>query len=361
MGWRHATRRAVTYRARMADDDHSLRVAGLHHRYRSATTLAGVEFTVPAGSIVALLGPSGSGKTTLLRCIAGLESPVEGVIELGERVLSDVARGISVEPEARGLGMVFQDGALFPHLDVGANVGFGLPRSQRRGSRVSEVLELVGLAGYERRAVATLSGGQRQRVALARALAPQPAVVLFDEPFSNLDALLRAELRAEVHDLLRTTSTTAVWVTHDRSEAFLLADSIAVLRRGRVLQQAPPRQIYDRPIDPWVAGFVGEVNLVPGVADGTTARTALGDVVLSDPLQGEVRVLVRPEDLRLAGIDPHGGWRVSGVAFEGHDTVVSLTGPLETVRVRTRRSAVADGDHVGVTLRTDLVATAWPI
>ncbi|MCC6226482.1 MAG: ABC transporter ATP-binding protein [Microthrixaceae bacterium] len=332
----------------------------LHHGYRDLIVLDGVSLQAADGELVALLGPSGSGKTTLLRCIAGLERPSLGSISIAGAQVADSADGTFIGPEHRGLGMVFQDGALFPHLDVSDNVGFGLPRGQRRGSRVSEALEMVGLGGYEHRNVASLSGGQRQRVALARALAPRPALLLLDEPFSNLDALLRAELRAEVRDLLSATSTTALWVTHDRSEAFLIADSVAVLRDGRIAQQASPRELYDHPVDPWVAEFVGDVNLVPGVSDGACTNTPVGRLMLREPLQGPVQVLVRPEQLRLTTAPEGNLWHITAIDFEGHDQVVRLNGLLDGLLVRSRDRSWSVGDVVGVGQIDGLVVTGWP-
>lgn len=344
----------------VSGDDRSLQVTDLHHRYDDAEVLAGVTLVAPAGQVTALLGPSGSGKTTLLRCIAGLDTPAGGTIQLGAEVLSDAARRLHVAAEHRGLGMVFQDGALFPHLDVAHNVAFGLPRAERRGPRVDEALELVGLGGFARRSVHSLSGGQRQRVALARALAPRPGLLLLDEPFSNLDALLRTELRAEVRDLLRAAATTALWVTHDRSEAFQLAESVAVLRDGRVVQQDAPTDLYRRPVDPWVASFVGEVNLLTGVAAGPIAVTSVGEVTLADPSDGEVTVLVRPEDLTVVRTTSSGRWRVLDVVFEGHDHVLVVAGPAGPLRLRARRPGVAVGDRIGVAVRPDLTTVAWP-
>jgi len=335
-------------------------VVDLHHGYRDLIVLDGVSLEAADGELVALLGPSGSGKTTLLRCIAGLERPRLGSISIAGAQVADSADGTFIGPEHRGLGMAFQDGALFPHLDVGDNVGFGLPRGQRKGPRVSEALEMVGLGGFEHRNVAALSGGQRQRVALARALAPRPAVLLLDEPFSNLDAVLRADLRSEVRDLLHATSTTAVWVTHDRSEAFLIADSVAVLRDGLIAQQAPPRYLYDSPIDPWVADFVGDVNLVPGVSDGVFADTPVGRLMLREPLQGPVQVLVRPEQLRLTTAPQGDLWQITTIDFEGHDQVVHLDGALDGLLVRSRDRSCSVGDVVGVGPADGLVVTGWP-
>ena len=215
-------------------EDGGVDVRGVHKSFGTTAVLRDVDLDVPSGSVVALLGPSGCGKTTLLRIIAGLEAPDAGEVRVGGRLLTGPAT--SVPPEHRRVGMVFQDWGLFPHLTVAQNVGYGLPRGERRGARVDEALELVGLVGLGHRSPTTLSGGQQQRVALARALAPRPSVLLLDEPFSNLDAALRVQVRGEVHRLLRELGVTTVFVTHDQEEAFVLGDEVAVMSEGRVVQ-----------------------------------------------------------------------------------------------------------------------------
>ena len=212
------------------------------------------------GSFTAVLGASGSGKTTLLRVIAGFERIESGVVRLGTTVFDDGRT--SLPPERRRIGYVPQDGALFPHLRVAANVGFGLPRSSRR--KVGALLEAVGLTGLERRYPHQLSGGQQQRVALARALAIEPEVVLLDEPFSSLDAAMRASVRQEVAQILRARGTTTVLVTHDQDEALSMAERVAVLADGRIVANARPEELYRSPLDADLAGFVGEANLLPG-------------------------------------------------------------------------------------------------
>jgi iron(III) transport system ATP-binding protein len=327
-----------------------VRVEGLVKRFGPTTVLAGVDLDVAEGSICALLGPSGSGKTTLLRTIAGLERPDGGTVRTGDRLLCGA--GTFVAPERRRIGMVFQDGALFPHLNVAANVGYGLPRAQRKGLRVAEALAMVGLGGYAGRLPGTLSGGQQQRVALARALAPRPSVLLLDEPFSNLDAALRARVRSEVHGVLADAGVTAVFVTHDQEEAFVLGDEVAVMRDGRIVQRATPAELYRRPVDPWVARFVGDANLVAGAAEGSIARTVLGDVPLAADRHGPVEVLVRPEQLALGSPGPNGSGGsadVELVEFYGHDAVVIVR--LEggaVLKARVVHTAARRGDHVGV-------------
>jgi iron(III) transport system ATP-binding protein len=263
--------------------------------------LRGVSLTIEPGASVALLGPSGCGKTTLLRLIAGLEHPDHGIVRLDDEVLSGTAR--FVEPEQRRVGMVFQDGALFPHLTVAENVAFGLHKTADRGDRVAAALELVGLGALADRLPARLSGGEQQRVALARALSPEPAVLLLDEPFASLDATLRVQLRSEVRRLLSELGITSLFVTHDQDEAFVLGDEIAVMQEGQILQSGTPSELYEQPSDRWVASFIGDANLVPGQASGGRAETDLGQVPLVAGLNGfssgSVDVLLRPEFIEL--------------------------------------------------------------
>jgi iron(III) transport system ATP-binding protein len=328
-------------------------VRGLRAAFGGPDILRGIDLHVGAGSVVALLGPSGCGKTTLLRSIAGLERPTAGEVRIGDRVV--MGPGTHVAPEARRVGMVFQDWALFPHLSVAANVAYGLPRAERRGPRVAEALAMVGLEGLGDRSPGTLSGGQQQRVALARAVAPHPAVLLLDEPFSNLDTALRVDVRAEVHQLLVELGITTVFVTHDQEEAFVLGDEVAVMDRGEIVQQAPPAVLYDRPASPWVAHFVGDANLVPGAARGTTARTGLGPVPLRDEASGAVQVLLRPEELRLDALGGASGDGTAEAAVElveyyGHDCITfARLADGEVVRVRSGSAPrFRRGDRVAV-------------
>jgi iron(III) transport system ATP-binding protein len=299
----------------------ALSVGGLSKSFGDTTVLAGLDLEVPAGSLTAVLGPSGCGKTTLLRLLAGFEHADAGTIRLGERVLSDGR--LHLAPERRAIGFVPQEGALFPHLNVAANVGFGLSRSQRRGGRVGELLELVGLAGMVGRFPHQLSGGQQQRVALARALAPAPAVVLLDEPFDALDAGLRAQVRAEVRSALREAGATALLVTHDQEEALSLADVVAVMREGRIVQSTDPQSLYRDPIDAEVALFVGEAVLLDASLSEDDAETPLGRIPVRGVIHGARRgvVMLRPEqischDRPLTG-SPRG--RVIATEFYGHD------------------------------------------
>lgn len=283
--------------------------------------LYGVNFDVAPGEIVALLGPSGCGKTTLLRSIAGLERIAGGAISLnGKEVASNRQH---VRPEARLVGMVFQDWALFPHMTVEENVAYGLSRSANRDEQVAAVLTLVGLDGLGHRMPSTLSGGQQQRVALARALAPKPSVLLLDEPFSNLDTGLRVQVRAEVHALLSGLGVTAVFVTHDQEEAFILGDRVAVMRDGSIEQFGTPSEIYEHPSSAWVAEFVGDANFLRGDATGMSAMTPIGEVSLSESHVGEVDVLLRPEHMTVVDSESGNGV-VSNVEYYGHDHMVQV-------------------------------------
>jgi iron(III) transport system ATP-binding protein len=339
----------------------SIEVRGLSKAFGPTPVLREVSLGVEPGTVLALLGPSGCGKTTLLRTIAGLECPDAGEVLVADRVLARSIPGapaIDIAPEHRRVGMVFQDWALFPHRSVAGNVGYGLSRGERRSNRVEEALEMVGLGGLGERSPATLSGGQQQRVALARALAPRPAVLLLDEPFSNLDTALRVDIRTEVHRLLAELGITTVFVTHDQEEAFVLGDEVAVMRDGVIEQRAAPSALYATPASPWVAGFVGDANLVPGLATGDVAQTAVGPVELAVAADGPVQVLVRPETLTLA---PGEGARVELVEFYGHDSVYELT--LDTgLRVRARVAAsptLTRGQRVAVRY-AGAPTTAWP-
>jgi iron(III) transport system ATP-binding protein len=302
---------------------------GVRKAYGAHPVLGGLDLDVPAGTITAVLGASGCGKTTLLRLLAGFESTDAGTIALHGRTVDDGHRVLA--PEHRRIGYVPQEGGLFPHLSVAANIGFGLPRAARR-HRVAELLELVGLPGLGDRPPHKLSGGQQQRVALARALAPAPQLVLLDEPFSALDAGLRAQLRTDVADALYRSGTTAVLVTHDQDEALSMAELVAVLRDGRIVQAADPATLYEQPVDAEVARFVGEANLLPGDVLGSTARSPLGEhPVRSDTphLPAPALIMVRPEQLQLrpAASRDHADavtGRVLRREYHGHDATITL-------------------------------------
>src|SRR5918994_5537781 len=237
-----------------------IRLERVSRSFGAVRAVAAASLEVGRGEFVALLGPSGCGKTTLLRLIAGFEAPDDGTVRIGEHV---VAGGTWIPPERRHVGMVFQDYALFPHLSVARNVGYGLARRER-DRRVREALELVGLAGHGERFPHELSGGQQQRVALARALAPEPSVVLLDEPWSNIDPVLRDSMRDELAAILRRVGVTVVLVTHDREEAFSLADRIALMRAGTIVQAGTAEDVYFAPASRWAAEFVGAGNFVEG-------------------------------------------------------------------------------------------------
>jgi iron(III) transport system ATP-binding protein len=270
------------------------------------------------GELLVLLGPSGCGKTTTLRMIAGFERPESGEIRIGTEVVADARTW--VPPERRGVGIVFQDYALFPHLTVAQNVAFGILRLARRerAERVAAVLATVNLSEYAARYPHELSGGQQQRVALARAMAPQPRLLLLDEPFSNLDPELRVALRYEVRAIVRRSGITSVLVTHDQSEAFALADRIAVMHRGRLHQLADPETLYHRPASRFVAGFVGRAQFLSGTINAGHVETELGAFRLHSPLpQGSsAEALLRPDDLHIAP-DPTGGAQVVEREFGG--------------------------------------------
>jgi iron(III) transport system ATP-binding protein len=270
-------------------------------RYTAGGTAAvdGLSLALEPGETLALLGPSGCGKTTTLRLIAGFERPDAGTLTLEGRTLS--GPGVFVPPDERRVGMVFQDFALFPHLSVLDNVTFGLASLSRREqvARARTMLELFGLGGFEARMPHALSGGQQQRVALSRALAPGPRLLLLDEPFSSLDAALRASTRVEVRRVLESLETTVLLVTHDQSEAMAFADRLAVMREGKLVQVGTPEAVYLSPRTAFVAGFLGGTNVVSGNAEGAVARTVLGTVPLVGEARGTVLLSMRPEALRL--------------------------------------------------------------
>jgi len=311
----------------------AVELVGVTRSFGSVRAVDDVTLSLPAGGVMALLGPSGCGKTTTLRLVAGFEVPDAGEVHLAGEVVAGGGRW--VPPERRRVGMVFQQLALFPHLDVAGNVGYGLRGRSRpeRRARVGELLDLVGLAGYERRRPDQLSGGQAQRVALARALAPAPAVVLLDEPFSSLDVSLREEVRAEVRAILRAAGATALLVTHDQDEALALGDQVAVMLGGRLAQVAPPEEVYRRPASAGVAAFLGDTNLFAGDLAAGLLDTPIGRLALDGPA-GPATGLVRPEDLDVEE-DPAGDGRVVEVVYYGHDQVVTVALPGgTTVRAR---------------------------
>ncbi len=308
----------------------ALEVIGVAKSFGRNQVLHDVHLTIAEGSIVAVLGPSGGGKTTLLRIIAGFETVDDGVVRIGGTTATSAR--LVVVPERRRVGIVPQEGALFPHLDVAGNVGFGLSRGPQSVDRIAEVLRLVGLSGTERLRPTQLSGGQQQRVALARALAPNPVLIVLDEPFASLDAGLRTYVRDEVFDAIRAAGTTALLVTHDQQEALSMADQVAVLLGGSIVQSASPRDLYAEPERLDVATFVGEANVIDAVIadDRWSATCSLGEVPLRRQAtrSGDGQVVIRPEqiELLLPGDAPRGlaRGRVRSRSFFGHDAMVRV-------------------------------------
>ena len=280
--------------------DAVLRLQNVTKRFGGATAVSGLDLTVRDGELLTLLGPSGCGKTTTLRMIAGLESPSEGRIRVGDTTVAGIDGFTS--PENRDVGLVFQEFALFPHLTVAENIAFGLDGSDTE--RVEMLLDLVGLTGYGDRSPTDLSGGERQRVALARSLAPEPDVLLLDEPFSNLDVRLRVEMREEVRRILKETGVTAVSVTHDQEEAMSISDRVAVMYDGQLEQVDTPERVFQQPRSRFVASFLGHASFVSGRVDGDTVESGLGPISrasvdgLATQYDGtRVDVMLRPDDV----------------------------------------------------------------
>lgn len=288
-----------------------LSVRNLHKRFGAHQAVKDLSFDVEGGEIVALIGPSGCGKTTTLRMIAGFDALESGEIALNGTKISHLA------PERRGIGMVFQDYALFPHMTLLENVRFGTRGGQT--AKAMEMLELVGLAELGARFPDQISGGQQQRTALARSFAAGPGLILLDEPFSNLDPVLRSSTRREIRRLLKATGIGIVMVTHDQEEALSFADRVAVMEGGRILQCGTAREVYDLPKDRFVAGFLGRTNLIEGIADGTACATPLGRLELARPATGPVTLSLRPESIMIKTTTDADAGRIAAVEFKGHD------------------------------------------
>jgi iron(III) transport system ATP-binding protein len=332
--------------------EYALQISGLRKSFNGTLAVSDFDLEVADGEVCALLGPSGCGKTTTLRLISGLERPDSGSIAIGGRTLT--GDRVHVAPEKRRVGIVFQDYALFPHLDVAANVGYGLGRNPDQ-RRVADALSMVGLGDAGERPVHELSGGEQQRVALARALAPTPDLVLLDEPFSNLDASLRERLRGEVREILRRSGVTALFVTHDQEEALSLADRVAVMREGTVVQTGMPEEVYGQPASRWVADFLGEAEVLPATVGDGFVECELGRFGVDPGFRGPADLVVRPESVAVgAGPSPRGLEGEDGVVvartFYGHDQLVRVE--LASGRkIRSRRlgfPAWHPGDRVKV-------------
>lgn len=335
----------------------ALRALGLGCSFGSVHAVQDVDLELAVRELLVVLGPSGSGKTTTLRLLAGFERPDSGTIELDGRQVAGSGR--HEPPERRRIGYVAQDLALFPHLDVWHNVAYGLRRiaPAERDRRVADLLGMAGLAGLEARLPHQLSGGMAQRVALCRALAPRPAVVLLDEPFGSLDRALRSTLRDEVRQLLRAAGQSAVMVTHDQEEALSMADRVAVMRDGRIVQVGAPDEVHDRPVTPWVATFLGHGCLVPMVERDGLAETPLGTVRAERVVSGATRLLVRPEHLSLMA--PGEGACdavVEARRFEGSAVMLVLqAGDIEGLWATCPpdQRSLRVGDRVGLLLRDE--------
>ena len=306
----------------------ALRCEQLDKAYADEYAVRDLNLVVAPGEFVTLLGPSGCGKTTTLRLICGFEQPDRGRIHIEDELVVDAAH--STPPERRRVGMVFQEYALFPHLDAAANIAFGIESDRHKARRVADLLELVELSAFASRYPHELSGGQQQRVALARALAPAPRLLLLDEPFSNLDTALRAHVRRDVQRILQEAAATCIFVTHDQQEAFSLSDRVAVMIAGHLEQVGPPSEVYLRPTTREVANFVTEANYLPGEAAGLSVDCLFGRLPLVRPHAGRVDVMIHPEQIELSAILPDEAPAaalpvvVSWNEYYGHDQRIGL-------------------------------------
>ena len=331
----------------MAFENLIIRARSITKSYGSEIVLSDFNLDVWNGSIVGILGISGSGKTTALRLLAGFDKPDSGIIEMRNRVIS--SEDTFLPPEERNVGMVFQDYALFPHLNVEKNISFGLSRDEIKSGRLEEVLSMCNLETYRNKFPQELSGGQQQRVSLARALAPKPEVILLDEPFTSLDAHMARDLREEVVSLLRQTETTAIIVTHDQEEALSVCDVVSVLENGSVIQSATPQEIYLNPVSQTVANSVGDPNILKGFSVDGRVETSLGTFVTA--YNGALDVSIRPECIELL-LDSEGSYVVKECTFYGHDQVISFQNSKgEVFRARSLPNTIYEaGDKVNINI-----------
>jgi len=355
-----------TGREELAERETVLELDGVSKRYGDLPAVDDLSLSVRRGEFFTLLGPSGCGKTTTLRLLAGLDRPDDGVVRIGGETVA--GEGSFRDPEERDVGLVFQDFALFPHLSVAENIAFGLQdlQAEERAERVEDMLTLTGLQGYGDRGVDGLSGGERQRVALARSLAPRPAVVLLDEPFSNLDVRLRVEMREEVRRILRVLRVTVVSVTHDQEEALSMSDRVGIMHDGRLEQVGPPEEVFESPDTRFVASFLGQASFVPGRIEGDGVDTPLGRLAtddLIDPPEAGTRlsILARPDDLAVRVADiPETNGQVTGRQYTGPIFIYEVELDDGTV-VGCQHNHVAEYE-VGERVRVDIDARhplAW--
>ena len=331
----------------MAFENLIIRARSITKSYGLESVLSDFNLDVWNGSIVGILGMSGSGKTTALRLIAGFEKPDSGIIEMRNEIISN--EDTFLPPEQRNVGMVFQDYALFPHLNVEKNISFGLSALEIKSGRLEEVITMCNLEKYRKKFPQELSGGQQQRVALARALAPNPEVILLDEPFTSLDAHMARDLREEVVTLLKQTETTAIIVTHDQEEALSVCDVVSVLENGKVIQSATPQEIYLNPVSQTVANSVGDPNILKGFSINGRVETSLGSFVSA--YNGALDVSIRPECIELT-LDTEGSYVVTECTFYGHDQVISFSNNKgEIFRARSLPNTIYEsGDKVTVNI-----------
>ncbi len=329
----------------MAFDNLLIRTRSVSKSYDEEQVLSDFNLDVWKGSITGILGSSGSGKTTALRLIAGFDRPDAGIIEMKNEVI--VSDEVWLPPEKRNIGMVFQDYALFPHLTVEKNIAFGLGKNDLEKGRLKEVIDMCNLSGLINKFPQELSGGQQQRVALARALAPNPEVVLLDEPFTSLDAQMARVLRDEVVELLKNTETTAIIVTHDQEEALSVCDVVSVLEKGKIIQSSTPQEIYLNPVSKTVANSVGDPNILKGFSIDGRVETSLGTFVSA--YEGALDVSIRPESIEL-NLDYEGSYIVKECTFYGHDQVISFQNSKgEVFRARSLPNTIYEaGDKVNI-------------